>query len=89
MLVGEPPHLDLYWAVRSLDPHFPVSPELNPVFDHLARTIAEFYPDRVRTEIGSPYDARIVVIEFNDHPRTVQDDMLLVVDAAAAASPTS
>jgi hypothetical protein len=77
-LVGEPPHHDLYWAVRSLDRRFPVHPDLSPVFDKLARTIAKLYPERVRTEIGSPYVARIVVFEFNDDPRTTQDDLLHV-----------
>jgi hypothetical protein len=48
-----------------------------PIFDKLARTIAKLYPERVRTEIGSPY-ARIVVFEFNDDPRTTQDDLLHV-----------
>jgi hypothetical protein len=51
-----------------------------PIFDKLARTIAKLYPERVRTEIGSPY-ARIVVFEFNDDPRTTQDDLLQVLAA--------
>jgi hypothetical protein len=82
-LVGEPPHFDLYWAVRALDRRFPVHPDLNPIFDRLARTVAELYPERVRTEIRTTYDARIVLFEFNDDTRTAQCDVLQVLAAAA------
>ncbi len=83
--VGSPPHLDLYWGVRSLDSRFPVSAEMSAVFDMLARTIADLHPERVQTEMLSAYGARIIVFEFNDHPDTTQADVMTVLRAARSA----
>jgi hypothetical protein len=80
-IIGNPPYLDIYDAVRSLDSQFPVAAELSIIFDAIARTIADLYPERVRTEMLTPYDARIVIFEFNDHPLTTQADVLHVLIA--------
>ena len=86
--VGESPYYDLYWAVRALDQRFPVQPNLDPIFLKLAHTIAELYPERVREpEIDNQYTARIIVFEFNDDARTVQDDVLRVLMVAAEMQP--
>ena len=81
-LVGSPPYVDLYWAVRSLDSRFPVPDDISAIFDRLARSTAHLYPERVQTEILSTYDARIVLFEFNDHGNTTQADILRMVRAA-------
>lgn len=78
-LVGSPPHLDLYGAVRSLDRRIPVATEISEMFEMLARTIVDLYPERIQTEILSAYDARIAVLEFNDHPNSTHADVLRVV----------
>src|SRR5215217_8459295 len=78
-LVGSPPHLDLYWGVRSLDRRFPVPAEMSVVFDRLARRVSDLYPERVQTEILTTYDGRIVIFEFNDHPHTTHAEVLRVV----------
>jgi hypothetical protein len=80
--IGAPPHLDLYAAVRSLDGRFPVPAEMSAIFDMLARTITDLYPERVRTEMLSPYDSRIMLFEFNDHPDTTQADVLRILPPA-------
>ena len=82
--VGEPPYYDLYWAVRALDQRFPVQPNLDPIFLKLAHTIAELYPERVReSETDNQYTARIIMFEFNDHGRTIQEDVLRILAVAA------
>jgi hypothetical protein len=78
-LVGSPPHVDLYGAVRSPDSRFPVPEGMSAIFDRLARNILDLYPERVQADMLSPYDARIAIIEFNDHPETTQADVLAVV----------
>ena len=78
-IVGSEPYLDLYWGVRSLDSRFPVPAEMSAIFDMLARTITDLYPDRVQTEMLSPYDSRIMLFEFNDHPDTTQADVLRIL----------
>jgi hypothetical protein len=80
--MGSSPYVDLYWGVRLLDDRFPVHESLSAVFCELARTIAEMYPERVRMPIESSYDARFVVMEFNDHPLTTHTDVPRVIRAA-------
>ena len=80
-IIGAPPYLDIYEAVQSLDTQFPVSAEIPAIFDAIAQTIVDLYPERVRTEMLSPYDARIVLFEFNDHPLTTQANVLRVLIA--------
>jgi hypothetical protein len=80
--IGAPPHLDLYAAVRSPDSRVPLPAEMSAIFDMLARTIVDLFPQRVQIEIVTTYDARIVAIEFNDHPATTQEDVLKIVTAA-------
>jgi hypothetical protein len=79
--IGAPPYLDIYEAVRSLDNQFPVAAEISAIFDAIARTVADLYPERVRTEMLTPYDARTVLFEFNDHPLTTQADVIRVLIA--------
>jgi hypothetical protein len=81
-LVGSPPHMDLYAAVRSVDSRFPVHSDVSAIFDSLARRIADLFPQRVQTDIETTYDARIVVFEFNDHPDTTQADVLRILPPA-------
>jgi hypothetical protein len=81
-ITGSPPHVDLYWGVRLLDGRFPVHESLSAVFNELARTITEIYPERVDCQIESSYDGRFVLFEFNDHPLTTHTDVLRVVRAA-------
>jgi len=88
-LVGSPPHLDLYVAVRALDSRFPVHADVSAIFDSLARRIVNLFPRRVHTEIETTYDARIVVIEFNDHPDTTHADVLKVLAVAEWSDSTS
>lgn len=78
-IVGSQPHLDLYGAVRSLDRRLPVAAEISEIFEMLARTIVDLYPERIQTEILTAYDARIAVFEFNDHADTTQADVLRIV----------
>lgn len=78
-VAGLPPYLDLYAAIRSLESRFPVLAEMSAIFDRLARTVADLYPDRVQTEMQSPYDSRIVLFEFNDAPGTTQLDVMSVL----------
>jgi hypothetical protein len=85
-LVGSPPHLDLYRAVRSLDNRLPVPAEMSEIFAALARRIIELYPERVQTKVLSAYDARIALMEFNDHPDTTQADALSVVRIVEATN---
>jgi hypothetical protein len=49
---------------------------MSPIFDRLARKIADLFPERVQTEILTTYDGRIVIFEFNDHPDTTHDEVL-------------
>ena len=79
---GSPPYLDLYWGIRLLDQRFPVHRDVSVIFDRLARAISNLYPERVRTQIVTTYDARIAVMEFNDNPRTTLQDVLWVLSAA-------
>jgi len=78
-VVGSPPHLDLSGAVLSLDGRFPVPAHISMLFITLARIISDRFPDRAQTQVASPYDARIVVMEFNDHPLTNTADVLSVL----------
>lgn len=71
---GWQPECDLYRAILGLGPMFPI----DAVFDFVARRIVELYPDRVHCRLDSPYDARIMVIEFNDDPATSQANLLRV-----------
>jgi hypothetical protein len=87
--VGSPPHLDLYATVRSLDGRFPVPAEMSAIFNSLARRIVGLFPQRVQTEMLSPYDSRIVLFEFNDHPATTRADVMRVLAAAERPDSTS
>ncbi len=69
---GSCPGCDLYRAVVELGPGSPT----DAVFDLLARRVIDLYPDRVRCDLKNPYDARIIIMEFNDAPATVHSDVL-------------
>jgi hypothetical protein len=51
---GSSPYVDLYWGLRLLDDRFPVHESLSALFCELARTIAEVYPERVRSRSSRP-----------------------------------
>jgi hypothetical protein len=85
VVVGEPPYFDLYRVVHSLYRPGPVPDEAGDVYLGLAATIKRLYPDRITTaEIGTSYDARICVMEFNDHVATSLADILRVIDEVSA-----
>jgi len=73
--IGLQPGCDLYRAIVELDPWF----SIDVVFDVVARRIVALFIGRVQAENGSPYDARVIVLEFNDHPDTRHADVLRVV----------
>jgi hypothetical protein len=62
---------------------FPVHADVSVVLDNLARTIVHLYPERVRTQIKTTCDSRIVVAEFSDHPNTTHGDVLRILTVAA------
>src|SRR4051794_28523651 len=75
-IVGVKPAFDIYRAVlAAVGRRF----RADVLFDVLARTILDRHPDRVQTEFVSAYDARIITMEFNDHPDTSHLDVLHVI----------
>jgi hypothetical protein len=70
----------LYRAICALDRRFLLEPEIAGIFAVLARTISEFFPKRTR----SSETAWITVIDFNDHPDTTFEDVMMIVAVARA-----
>lgn len=68
---GQCPSRDLYDLVIRLEPGC-----VDSIFDLLARRVAACFPDRITCAIESPYDARVIVLDFNHHPDTSQADLM-------------
>ncbi len=70
---------DLYRGVRDLDRRFSAAAEVSDTFMRLAEVILKLYPGRTQTLLQTSYDARIIVMDFCDHPQTSRNDVLCVL----------
>jgi hypothetical protein len=72
---------DLYRGIRSLDPRIPMRPEVHDTYMKVAETIKRLFPRRVKEPLRHSQDAQIIAMEFCDHPDTIHEEILVVLDS--------
>jgi hypothetical protein len=78
--VGDQPYYCLYTATRELFGKGPVPSAASDLYMDIAQVVKQRFPHRIKRAIVHSYDARICLVEFNDHPETTQADVLAVID---------